>query len=205
MSQNYNINMKKFNGTDYDNLLPLAYNALNSQQLDGKTFNEIQNLLNARAQIATGSYVGNGVYTSPTQINIGFKPKLIFIGDGLSISSLNPFVGGEAPYKYVNGVNTNWFSFNSYRMDGSTYDGNVYSNFSGAMFAIDDIPYNIYYDGTNMVRYAVVISASFDSGVVSLTQTSYTASHSDNVVNEFRNAKFQFNGNNITYYYTAIG
>lgn len=37
----YNVNMKKFNGTDYDNLLPLAYNALNSQQLVGKTFDEI--------------------------------------------------------------------------------------------------------------------------------------------------------------------
>lgn len=51
MSQNYNINMKKFNGTDYDGLLPLAYNALNSQQLDGKTFNEIQNLF--RSEVCT--------------------------------------------------------------------------------------------------------------------------------------------------------
>jgi hypothetical protein len=33
--------MKKFNGTDYDGLLPLAYNALNSQQLGGKTYDEI--------------------------------------------------------------------------------------------------------------------------------------------------------------------
>lgn len=90
-------------------------------------------------------------------------------------------------------------------MDGSTYDGNVYSNFYGAMFAIDDIPYNIYFDGTNTVRYYVVISASFDSGVVSLTQTSYTASYYEDVVKEFRDARFQFNANNITYYYTAIG
>ena len=68
--------MKKFNGTDYDGLLPLAYNALNSQQLDGKTFNEIQNLF---GKIATGSYIGTGTYgqNHPTVINCGFKPKIV--------------------------------------------------------------------------------------------------------------------------------
>lgn len=89
-------------------------------------------------------------------------------------------------------------------MDGSTYESHVYSNFYGAMFAIDDIPFTIYYAGTNTVRQAVVISASFDSGVVSLTQTSYVASNSS-FSGELRNAKYQFNSNNITYYYTAIG
>lgn len=199
----YNVQMKQYNGTSFDNILPYASQALTLAGVGGAT--EI--IAQARAglsQIATGSYVGNGVYTSPTQINIGFKPKLIFIGDGLSVSSLNPWAGGEAPYKYVNGVNTNWFSFNSNRMDGSTYERNVYSNFYGAMFAIDDIPFTMYFDGTNTIRQFVVISASFDSGVVSLTQTSYVASNSS-FSGEFRNAKYQFNANGVTYYYTAIG
>lgn len=97
MSQNYNINMKKFNGTDYDGLLPLAYNALNSQQLDGKTFNEIQNLLDARAQISTGSYVGTGTYgeNNPTIINCGFKPKMIIIG------TVDTALPTDYPYYYL--------------------------------------------------------------------------------------------------------
>ena len=107
MSQNYNINMKKFNGTDYDNLLPLAYNALNSQQLDGKTFNEIQTLF---SHIAIGSYIGTGTYgqNNPTIINCGFKPKLIIIsvvqkyqnsGTNYSYVSIN---GGSFSLKNIN-------------------------------------------------------------------------------------------------------
>lgn len=156
-------------------------------------------------RIATGSYVGNGVYTSPTRINIGFKPKLIFIGEGLSVSSLNPSTNvGEAQYKYVNGVSTNWFSFNSNIM-GATYpDTSIYSTINGAMFVIDGTPLTVYYSGTRTVKQFIVISASFDAGVVSLTQTSYAASNSSSV-GEFRNAKYQFNANGVTYYYTAIG
>ena len=55
--------MKKFNGTDYDNLLPLAYNALNSQQLDGRTFDEIYNLFTSTdLYLYTGQYTGTGTY-----------------------------------------------------------------------------------------------------------------------------------------------
>lgn len=145
------------------------------------------------------------MYTRPTQINIGFKPKLIFIGEGLLISSLNPSNNYyEASYKYVNGVRKNWLSFNSNKM-GATYPNTfIYSTFNGAMFVIDDIPLTVYYGGTNTARQVVVISASFNAGVVSITQTSYVAANSSSP-DEFRDAKYQFNDNNITYYYTAIG
>ena len=199
----YNVQMKQYNGMSFDNILPYASQALTLAGGGGAT--EI--IAQARAglsQIATGSYVGNGVYTSPTRINIGFKPKLIFIGEGLSVSSLGPSTSVEASHKYVNGVNTNWFSFNSNKM-GATYpDTSIYSTFNGAMFVIDDIPLTVYYEGTrNFSRY-IVLSASFDAGVVSLTQTSYVASNSS-FSGEFRNAKYQFNANGVTYYYTAIG
>lgn len=74
--------MKKFNGTDYDGLLPLAYNALNSQQLDGKTFNEIQNLLGLKDLfLYTGSYNGTGTYGSgsPISITFPFVPHILFL------------------------------------------------------------------------------------------------------------------------------
>lgn len=78
----YNVNMKKFNGTDYDNLLPLAYNALNSQQLDGKTFNEIQNLFNSTdLYLYTSSYIGTGGYGSsgPKTLTFPFEPIILFM------------------------------------------------------------------------------------------------------------------------------
>lgn len=79
---NYNINMKKFNGTDYDNLLPLAYNALNSQQLDGKTFGEIENIFTRTdLYLYTNNYIGRGVYGeySPTVLTFPFEPVIIFM------------------------------------------------------------------------------------------------------------------------------
>lgn len=43
--------------------------------------NKVQNLLDARAQISTGSYVGTGTYgqSNPTMINCGFKPKYLYV------------------------------------------------------------------------------------------------------------------------------
>lgn len=38
----YNVNMKQWNGTSFDNVLPLAYMANNAGRLNGKTYEEIQ-------------------------------------------------------------------------------------------------------------------------------------------------------------------
>lgn len=78
----YNVQMKQFNGTSFDNILPYASQALTLAGGGGAT--EI--IAQARAglsQIATGSYVGTGTYgaSHPTVINCGFKPKVVlFIG-----------------------------------------------------------------------------------------------------------------------------
>ena len=74
--------MKKFNGTDYDNLLPLAYNALNSQQLDGKTFNEIQDIFTSTdLYLYTSNYIGTGTYgeNNFTVLTFPFEPVIIFM------------------------------------------------------------------------------------------------------------------------------
>ena len=77
----YNVNMKQWNGTSFDNVLPLAYN---SKTLDGKSYDNIvqyvQNLVaNNAVLLYTGSYVGNGTYGSNEykEITFPFKPKLI--------------------------------------------------------------------------------------------------------------------------------
>ena len=55
----YNVNMKKFNGTDYDNILPMSYLAKMAEKL-GATSNIIIQARNGLSQIAIGGYVGNG-------------------------------------------------------------------------------------------------------------------------------------------------
>ena len=76
----YNVQMKQYNGTSFDNILPYASQALTLAGGGGAT--EI--IAQARAglsQIATGSYVGTGTYgqSNPTVITCGFKPKFLSI------------------------------------------------------------------------------------------------------------------------------
>lgn len=68
--------MKKFNGTDYDGLLPLAYNALNSNLLNGKSYEDI---ISNDLFLYTGQYRGNGLYreSNPNSITFPFVPILI--------------------------------------------------------------------------------------------------------------------------------
>ena len=68
--------MKKFNGTDYDGLLPLAYNALNSDLLNGKSYADI---INTDLFLYTGEYRGNGLYreSNPNSITFPFVPILV--------------------------------------------------------------------------------------------------------------------------------
>lgn len=88
--------MKKFNGTDYDNLLPLAYNALNSQQFNGKTFNEFQNLFGTIYRIerkATNTYRQSSptVVTFPVSIScLIFKSSIERPYPQLITSSISP-------------------------------------------------------------------------------------------------------------------
>ena len=108
MSQNYNINMKKFNGTDYDGLLPLAYNALNSensqnsQLLDGKTYQEVLAMANQYAdnyKFVIGVYVGNtpsSDYGKYQKVTLGFKPRYLIITIG-RLQSLSG-TGGNVGY-----------------------------------------------------------------------------------------------------------
>lgn len=101
----YNVQMKQYNGTSFDNILPYASQALTLAGGGGAT--EI--IAQARAglsQIATGSYVGTGVYSEGTTItlNTTFKPKMLFIflPPNLTVSGgasgSRGFARGYAPY-----------------------------------------------------------------------------------------------------------
>ena len=82
----YNVQMKQFNGTSFDNILPYASQALTLA--GGGSATEI--IAQARAglsQFATGSYIGNGQLEF--NITVGFKPKIIIVqaNGGLNTSS----------------------------------------------------------------------------------------------------------------------
>lgn len=76
----YNVNMKQWNGTSFDNVLPLAYNA---KQLEGQSLAEVKQWVQDNGLLLyTGQYVGNGNYnnsTKPTSATFPFSPILFFM------------------------------------------------------------------------------------------------------------------------------
>ena len=74
----YNVNMKQWNGTSFDNVLPLAYNA---KQLEGQSLSEVKQWVQDNGLLLyTGQYVGTGTYgkSNAKSVVFPFKP-IIFI------------------------------------------------------------------------------------------------------------------------------
>ena len=77
----YNVNMKQWNGSSFDNVLPLAYNAKNAEALAGSSLGDIQQWVKDNGLLLyTGQYTGTGTYgrSSPVDIQLPFEPKLFF-------------------------------------------------------------------------------------------------------------------------------
>ena len=97
-----NITMKEFNGTDYNTLYPktiaaqipdvyskteilttetLAEYGLTADKLPNDVFQQIKTLIESRAKIQTGSYVGTSTYgeSNPCSLTFNFEPKILFI------------------------------------------------------------------------------------------------------------------------------
>lgn len=75
----YNVNMKQWNGTSFDNVLPLAYNA---KQLEGQSLAEVKQWVqDNNLLLYTGQYTGTGTYgkDDPTSVTLPFEPVLFFI------------------------------------------------------------------------------------------------------------------------------
>lgn len=74
----YNVNMKQWNGTSFDNVLPLAYNA---KQLEGQSLAEVKQWVQDNGLLLyTGQYTGTGTYgkNNPTSVTFPFEPVLFF-------------------------------------------------------------------------------------------------------------------------------
>lgn len=209
MATNKNITMKQFNGTDYDTLYPKTIasqipdvysksetypksqlytrSQLYTQsqlytrsQIDGM-INPINNALNGKAQIQTGSYVGTGTYgeNNPCSLTFDFVPKLLIFFNkdcnGLFLTD------GYSEVGYIGIVNLTTLT-TSYTQGGvvsssfSDYDGDRYSTINGYSLKSSN--------GKTIKWYCKGSKSGF----------TYP-----------RIAKAQLNENNITYYYMGVG
>ena len=75
----YNVNMKQWNGTSFDSVLPLAYNA---KQLGGQSLAEVKQWVQDNGlMLYTGQYLGTGMYgvSNPTVFTFPFEPIILFM------------------------------------------------------------------------------------------------------------------------------
>lgn len=137
----YNVNMKQWNGTSFDNVLPLAYNA---KQLEGQSLAELKTWVQDNGLLLyTGQYTGTGTYGSgkPTSITFPFKP-IILIGP-ISLKVAGRAINTVAPMK-TSYEQHYWFPYQEYlkiSADGKTISW--YST-SSAIYQLNDSGY-IYY------------------------------------------------------------
>ena len=107
----YNVQMKQYNGTSFDNIFPHAYLADTATELAGG-WSATEIIAQARAglsQIATGSYVGTGTWgkSHPVVINCGFKPKIVLIYNinaQAESHGTNPAIHGLTMFGWVQDV-----------------------------------------------------------------------------------------------------
>lgn len=132
----YNVNMKQWNGTSFDNVLPLAYNA---KQLEGQSLAEIKQWVQDNGLLMyTGQYAGTGTYgrSNPTSITFPFEPVLFFFPSELRTLFANALSTkedsrnvGDGNYVYIkksaDGKTISWYSTEGagrqYNADGFTY------------------------------------------------------------------------------------
>ena len=139
----YNVNMKQWNGTSFDNVLPLAYNA---KQLGGQSLVEVKQWVqDNNLLLYSGQYTGTGTYgvNNPTSVTFPFEPILFFIpsanGDNVNtircnyltesyqectlVSSGRDVVTGHMK-KSADGITISWYAGNATAQQNKT--GNIY-------------------------------------------------------------------------------
>ena len=104
----YNVQMKQYNGTSFDNILPYASQALTLAG-GGSATKIIAQAKAGLSQIVTGSYVGNGTtqYSMSLEIPLNVKMLIIYNGDSALMRSESSS-DGHADYS-------------AYTFDGTTF------------------------------------------------------------------------------------
>ena len=122
----YNVNMKQWNGTSFDNVLPLAYDA---KQLGGQSLAEVKQWVqDNNLLLYTGQYTGTGTYgaSNPVSIQFPFEPKLfifpISANEDYPVSSILDTSFLTTSYKQVGRV--------LYARSSSVYGATLMARFS---------------------------------------------------------------------------
>lgn len=181
--------------------------------------NKVQNLFDSeitkRSLIAIGTYIGTGTYgqNSPTIINCGFKPKLIFISADQKIKKLNQF--GDLNCVSING--------SEYVYDTTNLMVNTFApelnpdNRRGARatylcLKVDEGE-NKFLLGTTEAGYDTSTYVNFiltyystDSGIsLYCDQYAYLSYQAPEPAKNFRNGATQLNEQGTTYHYVIFG
>ena len=112
----YNVNMKQWNGSSFDNVLPLAYNA---KQLEGKSLAEVKQWVQDNGLLLyTGQYTGTGTYgvNNGKSVVFPFEP-IIFFTPIANANSSTVLLSNNAII-----VSALTETFNSLRMYGMSLD-----------------------------------------------------------------------------------
>ena len=100
----YNVNMKQWNGTSFDNVLPLAYNA---KRFDGQSLADVEQWAEFNGyKVVTGQYVGNGSHgkSHPTTIVCPFEPIVFLTPSSWKAGSIGnnyPIVTSVITVEYI--------------------------------------------------------------------------------------------------------
>ena len=123
----YNVNMKQWNGTSFDNVLPLAYNAL---ALNGKSYTNVYDeitgyVANNYTKCEVISHIGNGSYFGGTSFVFSFQPKVVIaVGEPYDEIAYSPQSGmvNTVCMIYMEGMSTFGISFlhTSFSVNGTT-------------------------------------------------------------------------------------
>ena len=138
----YNVNMKQWNGTSFDNVLPLAYD---SNKIDGKTWAQVtQLLLEKSGGTMTGDLILNGDPTADLQA----VTKQYVDGKANNIEIVN-WVG--------NGNESNTKMFSNIQPDIILATGDLDSYKGSPMGIFTKNVLNIYYnDGGTKYSYSTI-------------------------------------------------
>ena len=215
----YNVQMKQYNGTSFDNILPYASQALTLAGGGGAT--EI--IAQARAglsQIATGSYVGTGtqgIASNPIILSIGFKPQVLILTkidtiqsdgnvlwkNGLRVSEATEMTGGN-----VN-VSLNSHLSSTYSSVPSAISSVVLRCVEGTNSG--SLTYVVWQSGSNrQFTESILTTVSFDANVnqLKLWGDSYVSfakyPTGEQYAPKSPTRAQAFNLKGITYYYMAI-
>ena len=116
----YNVNMKQWNGTSFDNVLPLAYNA---KQLEGQSLAEVKQWVQDNGLLLyTGQYTGTGTYGSSNPTSVTFPFEVIaLVTPQCFLSALQSQFSTNVPLILANNL-TNDYQIIYYYTDSGTHE-----------------------------------------------------------------------------------